>query len=309
MTPAPGAPPEGPNRLEIAALIAAVAWMALGALRLWLLPTGLGTAAVVAEVVGAALPVVLLGALVAARRRISTLEAELAAAQRGLRVAGQGGQGATGVVMVSAGAPQATASAPQAKQAGQGAARAARTGPGAPVAAPAPPAPQQEFDLEPASPEAPLTRADALRALDFPISAADIAGRAALHRGLADPWFARVLRAGQDILLLLAQEGLVAETLPQASADASLWTRFAGGERGAALAGLCPAGHDLVAPLAARLRRDDVFRDTAHHFVRRFDEFLGAFIQDANADEIAQLMQTRSARAFALLIGAFGALG
>lgn len=291
---------QGPSRLEVAALVAAVAWLCFGALRLWLLPTGISGATVVAEIVGAALPVILLGALVAARRRIVALEADLAAARRGLRVAGQGGPGATGVVLQD-GATGARASAGRAVQ--------PATTTAAALTQPTGPAPQQEFDLTPEPAEAPLTRADALRALDFPASPHDAEGRAALRRGLADAWFARVLRAGQDVLLLLAQEGLVAETLPETSADPALWVRFASGERGAALAGLCPAGHDLVAPLAARLRRDEVFRDTAHHFIRRYDEFLGAFIQDADAPEIAQMAQTRSARAFALLICAVGALG
>lgn len=322
-------PPSGAglSRLEIAAGIAALGWLALGVLRLWLMPTGLGPGGVVAEVVGSVLPVILLAALVAAQRRITALEAELAAARRTARVTDKGGAGATGVVPLTHAPPRAVTAPPagrpssppraaavmQGRAANTGSAQAASYGVASQPASAQPPAeaPQPEFNLAApdTTPPAPLTRADALRALDFPSSPQDAVGRMALIKGLADPWFARILRSGQDVLVLLAQDGLFAETLPAAQGDPALWLRFVAGERGAGLADLCPADPDLSDALATRLRQDEVFRDAAHHFLRRFDEFLAAFAKDADAAEIATLAQTRSARAFAILAKSVGALG
>jgi hypothetical protein len=321
-------PPSGAglSRLEIAAGIAALGWLALGVLRLWLMPTGLGPGGVVAEVVGSVLPVILLAALVAAQRRITALEAELAAARRTARVADKGGAGATGVVPLTQAPPRAVTApvagrpsspprtaGPQGRAAHTGPAQAAGYGMASRIAVvqPTAEAPQSEFNLAApdATPPAPLTRADALSALDFPSSPKDAVGRTALIKGLADPWFARILRSGQDVLVLLAQDGLFAETLPAAQGDPALWLRFVAGERGAGLADLCPADPDLSDALATRLRQDEVFRDAAHHFLRRFDEFLAAFAKDADAAEIATLAQTRSARAFAILAKSVGALG
>lgn len=304
-----GTPAIGLTRLELAAAAAALIWLALGMLQLWLLPTGLGPGAVVTEVMGALLPVVLLVVLLGARRRIAALEAEVEAARRGLRSAAAGGPGATGVVMVAPAAPQAmtppASPPPQPPAAPQAAPRAA-----APTTAAAA---QPEFQLASpaagrAAPPVPLTREDALRALDFPDTAEDAAGRAALMRGLEDPWLARILRAGQDVLVLLAQEGLAGPFLPAGRSDPDLWRRFATGERGAALAPICGADPLVVAMLAERMRRDEVFRDASHHFLRRFDTFLAAFLHEATDAELRELSQSRSARAFAILAAAVGAL-
>lgn len=320
MTTPRGMPAMGLTRLELAAGAAALLWLALGIMRLWLLPTGLGPGAVVVEGVGATLPVVLLVVLLGARRRIAALEAELDAARRGLRAASAGGAGATGVVMVSPAVPQAMAqAAPAAHTSAQTTVRptagAARRPPApAPVRDPVPAATQPEFQLssdpdDTPMPAVPLTREDALRALDFPDTPEDAAGRAALLRGLDDPWFARILRSGQDVLVLLAQEGLAGQFLPAGDANADLWRRFAAGERGEALAPICGADPLVTAMLSERMRRDEVFRDASHHYLRRFDTFLGAFVQDATDAELSALSQSRSARAFAVLAAAVGALG
>jgi len=49
------------------------------------------------------------------------------------------------------------------------------------------------------------------------------------------------------------------------------------------------------------MRQDPVFRDVAHHFLRRFDRAFAAFERAADDAEIAALAETRTARAFMLL--------
>ena len=49
------------------------------------------------------------------------------------------------------------------------------------------------------------------------------------------------------------------------------------------------------------MRQDPIFRDAAHHFVRRFDSMLQAFEPNATDQEISALSETRTARAFMLL--------
>jgi hypothetical protein len=49
------------------------------------------------------------------------------------------------------------------------------------------------------------------------------------------------------------------------------------------------------------MRRDHIFRDAVHHFLRQFDRTLAAFEPEATDAEIARLSETRTARAFMLL--------
>jgi hypothetical protein len=56
-----------------------------------------------------------------------------------------------------------------------------------------------------------------------------------------------------------------------------------------------------LALAAGRMRQDTIFRDSAHHFLRKFDQAFSAFEKDASDLEIVSLTDTRSARAFMLL--------
>lgn len=49
------------------------------------------------------------------------------------------------------------------------------------------------------------------------------------------------------------------------------------------------------------MKQDPVFRDAVHHFLRQFDRTLVDFEQNATDEEIAQMSETRTARAFMLL--------
>jgi hypothetical protein len=49
------------------------------------------------------------------------------------------------------------------------------------------------------------------------------------------------------------------------------------------------------------MRQDPIFRDAAHHFLRRFDRTFAEFEKQATDEEISSLADTRTARAFMLL--------
>jgi hypothetical protein len=49
------------------------------------------------------------------------------------------------------------------------------------------------------------------------------------------------------------------------------------------------------------MRNDPIFRDAAHHFLRKFDKVFSEFEKHATDAEIAALSETRTARAFMLL--------
>lgn len=189
--------------------------------------------------------------------------------------------------------------------------RPAAPPPARPAAARAAPEPQQSemFGEEPAPEPTPdLTMDDYLRALNFPESEEDVAGIDALRRVLADADAARLLRAAQDVLTLLAEDRVYMDDLASDLPRADLWRRFAGGERGRSMAGVGTIrDRAALQAAAARMREDQIFRDAAHHFMRAFDRSLPAFGQFATDGELEALAGTRSARAFLLLAQAAGA--
>jgi len=54
------------------------------------------------------------------------------------------------------------------------------------------------------------------------------------------------------------------------------------------------------------MRADTIFRDAVHHFLRKFDQTLVEFEKVATDQDIADLADTRTARAFMLLGRATG---
>lgn len=152
-----------------------------------------------------------------------------------------------------------------------------------------------------------ITADELIRALQFPESPEDEAGKLALRQALADREVARLIRSAQDVLTLLSQEGVFMDNLPPEATDAGLWRRFASGERGAEVAPL-GAIYDrgALALTMQRLREDPVFRDAAHHFLRTYDRFLQAFAPVASDQDLRDLAQTRTCRAFMLCGRAIG---
>lgn len=149
--------------------------------------------------------------------------------------------------------------------------------------------------------QSPMSRDDTIRALQFPDGPEDHDGIHALRLGLQDRDLSKLIRSAQDVLTLLSQEGIFMDDLRAEQAHPALWRQFAQGERGGdimALAGI--TDRSSLALTAARLREDPVFRDAAHHFLRTFDRMLQSFEPDASDDDIAALVQTRTALAFML---------
>jgi hypothetical protein len=149
---------------------------------------------------------------------------------------------------------------------------------------------------------APLSQEDFIAALNFPETAEDEAGFAALRRALKDRMTSELVRAAQDVLTLLSQDGIYMDDLRPDRARPEIWRRFAAGDRGRAIA---PLGgirdRSSLALAAGRMKQDPVFRDAAHHFLRRFDTTFAEFEKAASDADIVDFADTRSARAFMLL--------
>ncbi|MDJ0627901.1 MAG: hypothetical protein QNJ44_06545 [Rhodobacter sp.] len=149
---------------------------------------------------------------------------------------------------------------------------------------------------------APVNIPDFIRALNFPENAEDKEGFRALRRALRDRQTARLVQASQDVLTLLSEDGIYMDDLRPDRAKPEVWRRFAQGARGPTVAGLGGVrDRSCLALAAGRMRQDPVFRDTVHHFLRRFDETFTSFETVANDADIVALTDTRTARAFMLL--------
>ena len=145
----------------------------------------------------------------------------------------------------------------------------------------------------------PLSVADFIRALQFPETPDDKEGFRALRLALEDRTVAKLIRAAQDVLTLLSQDGIYVDDLKPDLCQPDLWRRFAAGERGRSIATLGGIrDRTALALTAARMKADPVFRDAAHHFLRTFDKTVAAFEINATDAELAELSDTRTARAF-----------
>lgn len=148
----------------------------------------------------------------------------------------------------------------------------------------------------------PLPTDDFIRALNFPETAEDVEGFAALRRALQDRKAAQLVQAAQDVLTLLSQEGIYMDDLRPDMSRPEVWRQFAQGVRGRAVASLGGIrDRSSLALTAGRMKQDPIFRDAAHHFLRRFDQMFAEFEQIADDAEISALSETRTARAFMLL--------
>lgn len=163
---------------------------------------------------------------------------------------------------------------------------------------------QPSLGLEPpeSSPPPPLTIEEVIRAANFPRDEKDSEGFATLRKALKDPQMARFLRAAQDMLTLLSQDGIYTDDLRPIHAPVETWRRFAKGERGKAVAELAGIRDRSALALArGRMKKDPVFRDAALHFLRQFEITFTAWAKNASDADIAAFADTRSARAFMLI--------
>lgn len=173
-----------------------------------------------------------------------------------------------------------------------------------PRLAPAPSDPQQSLALGTPAEDMrePLTTGEFIHALNFPDDGSDKEGFRVLRRALEDRDASKLVRASQDVLTLLSQDGIYMDDLRPDRARPEIWRRFAAGERGRTVAALGGVrDRSSLALTAARMRQDVIFRDAVHHFLRNFDRSVSAFAEHATDQEIAGLAETRTARAFMLL--------
>ena len=148
----------------------------------------------------------------------------------------------------------------------------------------------------------PLDAADFIRALNFPETAEDRDGFAALRRALKDRQTGQLVRASQDVLTLMSQDGIYMDDLRPDLARPEIWRRFAAGERGRSVAMLGGIrDRATLALTAARMKNDSVFRDAVHHFLRLFDRTVAQFAESAGDADLTALSDTRTARAFMIL--------
>ncbi|WP_171171202.1 hypothetical protein [Ruegeria sp. HKCCA0370] len=148
----------------------------------------------------------------------------------------------------------------------------------------------------------PLSTEVFIRALNFPETQDDTEGFNALRVALKDRKTAQLVQASQDVLTLLSQEGIYMDDLRPDKARPEIWRQFAQGTRGRAVAALGGVrDRSSLALTAARMKQDPIFRDAAHHFLRRFDKMMAEFEPTASDAELSELGETRTARAFMLL--------
>ena len=141
-----------------------------------------------------------------------------------------------------------------------------------------------------------------IRALNFPETAEDQDGFVALRLALQDRKASQVIQAAQDVLTLLSQDGIYMDDLRPDMSRPEIWRQFAQGARGKEIAALGGVRDRAALALAsARMKQDPIFRDAAHHFLRRFDQMFAEFEGSASDSEISALSETRTARAFMLL--------
>ena len=148
----------------------------------------------------------------------------------------------------------------------------------------------------------PLPNEDFIRAMNFPETAEDELGFAALRRALKDREASKLVQAAQDVLTLLSQDGIYMDDLRPDRARPEIWRQFAVGARGRSVAALGGVrDRSSLALTSGRMKQDPIFRDAAHHFLRHFDKIFAEFEPRATDSEISALSDTRTARAFMLL--------
>lgn len=151
---------------------------------------------------------------------------------------------------------------------------------------------------------------DLLRALDFPRDEKDAEGFRALRLAKRDEDTGQLLRAAEDILNLLAQEGIYMDDLRPEIAPAYDWHMFAQGTRGSdvdTVGGI--DAPEAMERIKEREKSDQIFRDSSLYFLRRFDIMLKSFAEGASDAQIQLLADTRTGRAFMLLGRAAGMFG
>ena len=163
---------------------------------------------------------------------------------------------------------------------------------------------------EEAEPEAALDWSDLIRALDFPRDEKDSEGFRALRHAKKDENAGQLLRAAEDMLNLLSQEGIYMDDFRPVICPARTWRVFAQGARGAEVSDVGGINDpEALERVEARNKKDQIFRDSSLYFLRRFDIMLRSLENSASDGQIQALADTRTGRAFMLLARSAGMFG
>lgn len=164
-----------------------------------------------------------------------------------------------------------------------------------------------EDDLQSQPAQAPEWN-DLNRALNFPRDEADEDGFAAIRRVLPYRCTAQLLQSAEDVLSMLAQEGIYMDDLQSSPANPDLWRKFAQGARGEVIADMGTIEDQAaIALVKGRMRTDEKFQDRGLEFLRLFDRMLAEFEHESTDRDLATLAGTRSGLAFQLMARANGA--
>ena len=142
-----------------------------------------------------------------------------------------------------------------------------------------------------------------VRALDFPADEKDESGFEALRLVVEDREFAELLQAAEDVLTLMAEEGLYMEDLQPEIAPVSDWKRYADGARGREIDRIGGIDDEVALAITrGRMRNDPIFRDAALHFMRRFDRLAHRMATELGEDPmILEAADSRTGRAFMIV--------
>ena len=266
-----------------------VVWLLLVSLFVFFGPSGEGQNSGISSLlsfVGVVMPVALIWLAVAMGRSIASLQAEAIELRASLALLDRDGD------IPAAPSIRHVPAAPRA-----GAARAVGD------------SEQASLDLGSPAPLA-LDEYELIAAINFPDGPGDDEAISALRKALADPELARLIRAAQDVVTLLSKRGVYMEELYTRDPDAPAWRQFAQGARGPSLASLAlDVDAQFLDTASDMLRFDEVFRDVAQHFLRRFDKLISRAAPELDDRLLLAMTYTRSGRAFTLLAQATGMIG
>ncbi|MEE2774541.1 MAG: hypothetical protein VYE27_06495 [Pseudomonadota bacterium] len=138
-----------------------------------------------------------------------------------------------------------------------------------------------------------------LRALHFPNDPNDTEGFLALKIAHQSSIISDVLRASEDLLNLLAQDGIYLDDLTIDQPPVEAWINFINSNREGLSRKLdCIGIEDRTPSLRQRVKSDIIFRDTALILIRRFDQMLKDRLEAADDNQIFSLAFTRTGKAF-----------
>lgn len=162
-----------------------------------------------------------------------------------------------------------------------------------------------------AAPAVRVPWADIIRALDFPRDAEDQRGFDAVRSAIRDQQVAQLLQAAEDVLTILAADGLHMEDFAPEHASLGAWRSYGQGTRGKAVAAVGGITDEAALERTRdRLRSDPIFRDAGLVFVRRWNGLITRILAEMGEDPaLRDAADTRSGRAFMLVSRAMGVFG